>query len=283
MPRLRSLLVLCRASNLPTVWSNCLAGWWLGGHENVRVLPFLIAGASFLYAGGMYLNDAFDVNFDRQHRKVRPIPSGAISLGIVVRLGLLWLALGAASLFWIGFVTGALGIALLGCILLYDMVHKAVTFSPMLMGLCRFLLYLAAASAGTAEVAGWSVWCGLALASYVTGLSFLARRESTRGPIEYWPLILLSAPMVLAFFMNFGEYRQTASLVSLIVIMWALRSLRPFLWSPERQIGRAISGLLAGIVFVDWLAVTGAPRNVNLAFLILFGLAILVQRFIPAT
>ena len=31
---LRTLLVLGRASNLPTVWSNCLAGWLLGegGH-----------------------------------------------------------------------------------------------------------------------------------------------------------------------------------------------------------------------------------------------------------
>ena len=28
---LRTLLVLGRASNLPTVWSNCFAGWLLGG------------------------------------------------------------------------------------------------------------------------------------------------------------------------------------------------------------------------------------------------------------
>ena len=29
--RARAWLVLSRGSNLPTVWSNCLAGWWLGG------------------------------------------------------------------------------------------------------------------------------------------------------------------------------------------------------------------------------------------------------------
>src|SRR5919106_1715629 len=91
---LRTLLVLGRASNLPTVWSNCLAGWALAGglpltgdfrqmiDEPVRFL-ILCLGASLLYIGGMYLNDAFDADFDRQHRRERPIPSGAIGAGAV--------------------------------------------------------------------------------------------------------------------------------------------------------------------------------------------------------
>src|SRR2546429_470557 len=51
---LRTLLVLGRVSNLPTVWSNCLAGWWLGGGGNIDKLPFLLEGATFLYTGGMF-------------------------------------------------------------------------------------------------------------------------------------------------------------------------------------------------------------------------------------
>ena len=31
MAKLRTLLVLGRVSNLPTVWSNCFAGWLLAG------------------------------------------------------------------------------------------------------------------------------------------------------------------------------------------------------------------------------------------------------------
>src|SRR5687768_18320093 len=80
---LRTLLVLGRASNLPTVWSNCLAGWILGGEGQWSGLMLLMLGGTFLYLGGMYLNDAFDSEFDRQHRPERPIPSGAISLGEV--------------------------------------------------------------------------------------------------------------------------------------------------------------------------------------------------------
>src|SRR5213075_1303788 len=83
MSFLRTFLILGRVSNLPTVWSNCLAGWWLGGGGNSGMLPFLFAGVTLLYLGGMFLNDAFDVEFDRQHREERPIPSGRISLATV--------------------------------------------------------------------------------------------------------------------------------------------------------------------------------------------------------
>lgn len=276
------MLVLGRASNLPTVWSNCLAGWWLGGHGSTANLPFLFAGVTLLYVGGMYLNDAFDANFDRQHRKERPIPRGDISAAMVSQLGLLWIILGLASLFWIGNTTGILGVVLVVCILVYDALHKLVTFSPLLMGACRFFVYPLAASIGAGEF-GWPVWCGLALALYVVGLSFLARRESARGPVQYWPLILLPAPVVLAFLMNPSDYRKSAAVLSLVLGLWVVRSLRTYLWALDRQIGRTVSGLLAGIVFVDWLAVCDAPRDLGVAFLALFGLAILFQRFIPAT
>jgi hypothetical protein len=282
MPRLRTLLVLSRASNLPTVWSNCLAGWWLGGHESTKNLPWLFAGVTLLYIGGMYFNDAFDANFDRQHRKERPIPRGDISAGTVWKLGWLGITLGLACLFWIGNLTGLLGIALVICILLYDAIHKLVTFSPLLMGSCRFFVYPVAASVG-GVVSGWAVWCGLALALYVVGLSFLARRESARGPVQYWPLIFLPAPIVLALLMNAGEYRQSAAILSLLLGLWLLRSSRTYLWAVERQIGQTVSGLLAGIVFVDWLAVADAPRDLGLVFLVLFSLAIFFQRFVPAT
>jgi 4-hydroxybenzoate polyprenyltransferase len=283
MPRLRTLLVLARASNLPTVWSNCLAGWWLGGHANSNKLPLLFAGATLLYIGGMYLNDAFDVEFDRQHRKERSIPSGAISLGAVWKLGLLWLAAGLACLFCIGKLTGELGIILLICILLYDAIHKVITFSPVFMGACRFFLYLVAASVASNLVGGWTIWCGLALAAYIMGLSFLARRESARGPVQYVPLLFLATPLVLAFFLNGAPYRKNASVLALVLGLWIVRCLRPALSSTNRQIGRAVAGLLAGIVFVDWLAVADAPRNLAFVFLGLFGTALLFQRFVPAT
>jgi 4-hydroxybenzoate polyprenyltransferase len=142
---LRALLVLGRVSNLPTVWSNCLAGWLLGGGGHYNRLPFLFGGATLLYVGGMFLNDAFDANFDREHRKERPIPSGAISVGAVGRWSVGWLLAGLACLFWLGSRTGVAGLILLVCIVIYDWIHKRTILAPVLMGACRMLLYLVTA------------------------------------------------------------------------------------------------------------------------------------------
>src|ERR1039458_9084270 len=180
-PPLRALLALSRVSHLPTVWSNCLAGWWLGGGGNFAKLPLLFLGVSALYTGGMFLNDAFDADFDRQRRAERPIPSGAISLPAVWRWGLGWLGLGALCMTAVGKTTGMLTLVLLLCIIIYDATHKVVTASPWLMGVCRFWVYVIAGSAGATGVNGGPIWCGAALALYVAGLGYLAQHESSGG------------------------------------------------------------------------------------------------------
>jgi hypothetical protein len=55
-----TLLRLGRVSNLPTVWTNVLAGAVLSGGDwrNWRLGLMLVAMSSF-YVGGMYLNDYF--------------------------------------------------------------------------------------------------------------------------------------------------------------------------------------------------------------------------------
>jgi hypothetical protein len=282
MPSLRTLLVLGRTSNLPTVWSNCLAGWLLGGGGNVRKLFPLMTGATLLYLGGMYLNDAFDAQFDGQHRRERPIPSGAITAQSVWQIGFGLLAVGLILLFTLGRTTGILGILLMLCILLYDAIHKIITFSPVVMAGCRLLLYLVAASTGVYGVIGWPVWCGLALAAYIVGLSFLARKESLGIEVNYWPCLFLVIPIVLALIMNTGSFRENALLLSVILVLWIARSLRHVFRASERNIGQAVSGLLAGIVLVDLLAVD-VPHLVGLIFIALFLLALLFQKFIPAT
>ena len=192
MPSLRTLLILGRTSNLPTVWSNCLAGWWLGGGGNFKNLFPLMAGATLLYLGGMFLNDAFDANFDAQYKRERPIPSGLISAKAVWQIGFGLLAAGLGCLFFLGIVTGILGVVLVVCILVYDAVHKLITISPVLMAACRFFLYLVAASTGAEGVTGWAVWCGLALAAYIVGIELHrakgkpARARCATGLVFFW-------------------------------------------------------------------------------------------------
>jgi len=280
---LRTLLVLGRASNLPTVWSNCLAGWLISGASSFVGLMLLSASATCLYVGGMYLNDAFDVEFDRQNRKERPIPSGAISAGDVWGYGFSWLGLGLALAYFFSVTFFTLAVMLLLSILLYDAIHKAIAFSPVIMASCRFFLFLMAATVGRNALVGLGVWTALALGCYIVGLSYVARRESVRGPVRYWPCLFLGAPIFLAWLVNEGDYRKQSLLLSVILLLWILRCLSHTFLAAEKNIGRTVSGLLAGIVLVDLLASTGAAPGWLFVFTLLFGLSLLFQRYIPAT
>ncbi len=277
--------MLGRVSNLPTVWSNCLAGWWLGCEpwsHDWHPLPLLLAGATLLYVGGMYLNDAFDAEFDRQYRRERPIPSGAIAERTVWLAGFGLLVGGLVCIAFLGVLPGVLGLLLVLCILAYDAVHKVLTISPVLMAGCRFFLYLVAGTVATGHLSGWPVWCAFALAAYIVGLSYIAARESTHGIVRYWPCLGLAAPVVLALVLNAGDVLNNALLLAAILALWIIRTLRTtFGW--ERNIGRTVSALLAGIVLVDLLAVADVPKPFGAVFLGLFLLALLLQRFVPAT
>lgn len=278
----RALLVLGRVSNLPTIFSNCLAAWVLGGGGSVGHFLLLNLGAALLYTGGLYLNDAFDADFDRQRRRERPIPSGQISLALVWRLGWLWLGLGMAVFLWVGWGSFVVAVLLALVTVLYNAIHKRTALAVVLMGLCRFLLYLLGAASAT-EISGLAIWSGLALGLYVGGLSYLARKESILGPVQVWPILTLAAPVGLALLVNGPGYRERAFYLSLLLVIWILPSLRYVFRKEPRQIGFAVSNLLAGIVLVDLLATAGEPWGVVPAFVLLFIAAVGLQRFVPAT
>ena len=280
---LRTLLVLGRVSNLPTVWSNCLAGWVLAGSGPINRFWLLCLGATGLYIGGMYLNDAFDATFDRQHRPERPIPSGAISVTAVWQWGFVWLCGGLACVLPLGGMPILMATLLAGTIFLYDAIHKIFAFSPVLMAGCRFFLVLLAASVGHTGINGLSIWAAIVLAGYVVGLSFIAQKESTRITLRLWPVLFLLAPLLLAAIINTGQYQNAGFLLALVLIIWILRSLRFAFWAPQRHIGRAVSSLLAGIVFVDLLAVGPGAPSTAMIFFALFLMALAFQQFIPAT
>lgn len=277
------LLMLGRVSNLPTVWSNCLAGWLLGGGGSAGRFVLLCSGATCLYVGGMYLNDAFDVEFDREFRRDRPIPAGAISLESVWRWSFIWMVLGIASLITLGSSVMILGLLLGGAIVLYDAVHKLIPFAPVLMAACRFLLFLLAATAGSQGIDGFAIWSALALACYIVGLSYVARFESVPGALRYWPLMFLAAPLVLAQFANAGPYKLPSLVLSMGLLVWITVCLQHTFWVAHRLVPRTVAGLLAGICLVDWLAVCAGPIALMSMFPVLLLAALFFQRFVPAT
>jgi hypothetical protein len=285
-PKLRTLLVLGRISNLPTVWSDCLAGWWLatgGPVGSVGRLLCVSICVSLLYVGGMYLNDAFDAGFDRHQRASRPIPSGLISEWEVWAWGFGWLMLGLVGLVFMGKTTALYAVLLTLCILVYNAIHKFVVLAPALMGTCRFLVYLTAASVGLSGIPGEVVWKGLALAGYIVGLSCLARKESAPVQIQYWPAIFLLAPVCVAGLFDDGSDILAALVCSVVVTIWAGWSLVQTYGLEHPNVGRAVSRLLAGIALVDLLAVADFSHFATGIFVLCFLLAVALQRYVPAT
>jgi 4-hydroxybenzoate polyprenyltransferase len=265
------------------VWSNCFAGWLLaGGGDRSRFLLMTFA-ATCLYVAGMYLNDAFDATFDLQHRPERPIPSGAIRVEVVWTWGFGWLGLGLACLFVFGQTTIICALLLGVAILVYDAIHKIFALSPLVMAACRFFLILLAASAGRNGITGPSIWAALALAAYIVGLSYLARKESTLATASLWPCLFLAMPLLLALIVNQGEYFKRTLALCAVAALWMVRCLSFALWSSQRNVGRCVSGLLAGIVLVDLLAAWDGTLATGSTFVALFALAVLFQRFVPAT
>lgn len=281
MSLLRTYLPLSRAANLPGVWSNCLAGWWLGGGGRLRELFFLLLGATFLYAGAAALNDALDFDSDKDHRRTRPIVTGALSEKTVWRTGWIWLGLGLLLMMWAGATVRILGMVLFICIIIYNSVHRLLPASPALLGLCRLCLYLMGATTAEFGVTGWSVWCGLAMAAYVSGAGCFRRWERVTWSINFWPMLLLIVPVGMALVLNGPEYRAQAWELSAIVLLWIAMAMRATFWAPERNLALGVSRLQAGIILVDWLAVADATRPFSALFIGLFLITLALQRVVP--
>ena len=242
----------------------------------------VMVSASLIYIGGMILNDAFDADFDRQFRRERPIPSGAVSEQRVWQAGGSLIAAGVLGLSMQGWWTALLACLLAGSVVLYDAVHKRVTLSPVLMAACRFFLFLTVASMGEAGVTGEALWAALALSAWIVGLSYIARRESRRGPLAYWPLLFLGIPGLLAGLVHGDDPGIGVVLGGLLFTVWTVWSLSHTVGRAQPHFGRTVSGLLAGICLVDCLAVAPDPLTATV-YVGLFLVSLLTQRFVPAT
>lgn len=274
--KLRAWMVLGRISNLPTVWSNCLAGCWLGGWNAPGAVLLLCLGGTLLYTGGMFLNDVCDVDFDAEFRRERPIVSGALSrrAAIIAAAGLF--AVGVALVARINGRSGMFSVGLTMLIIVYDWTHKRIRTGPLLMAGCRFLLYLTAASAGLAGIAPRALFFAAALGVYVVGLSYLARGESRPTAISRILWLLLFAPVVTSLALNPSVATALCCLPLIICIGGAMMAAR-------EHIGRAVGLLLAGIVLVDLIAISTSSLPMIAGCLGLFGVTLLFQKFIPAT
>jgi len=189
----RGWLVLGRLSNLPTIWTNVLAGAVVaGGVLDVKV-AWAVLAASLLYTGGMVLNDLWDMDHDRVHRPTRPLVSGQVSpkAAAWVMFGLMFAGMELAK--WVDVAAQPWGIGLVAAILYYDIRHKRDPLAPIVMGLCRGLVYTVAAAMATGAVPQVVLIAGGVMAVYVAGFTYAARYLPAFRPWVSWAIAAISA------------------------------------------------------------------------------------------
>ncbi len=284
-------LKLGRVSNLPTVWSNILAGVALSGGYvwDLRIAPLMLA-LSLFYVAGMFLNDAFDSEIDAVERPNRPIPSQEVTAKTVFRLGGVMLASGVLILAGIGYLsptrTGPApvmaGVILCGLIMLYDWHHKNNPFSPLIMGACRMMVYITAAFAISTHPSSEVFWGGLVLVSWLIGLTYIAKQETLDRVKNLWPLGFLALPF-LYFFPYALEDALTAvvwcGLLGLAIsVLWLIQRRHP------GDIGRAVSTLIAGISLLDAIfIIKWGSHSSGLLAIAAFIVTLALQRLVPGT
>jgi 4-hydroxybenzoate polyprenyltransferase len=284
-------LRLGRISNLPTVWTNVLAGIVLSGAPVAAPsAALLLLSLSLFYVGGMFLNDAFDSEFDRRNRPDRPIPAGEVAAATVFVYGFGLLAVGFALLLALGYGMPAgtgwraplAGAILAAAIVLYDSWHKENPVGPLLMGLCRLLIYVIAGLALAGAVPERLLLAAIVLLCYLIGLTYVAKQESLQRVENLWPLLFLAAPFAygIPYVLEGG-----AALVLYLCLLATVVAALVLLFRPGApDVPHAMMLLIAGVSLLDGLFMAGQGQMLLAgaavaAFLLTLGF----QRFIAGT
>lgn len=279
---------LGRISNLPTVWSNVLAGATLAGAaiDPASVFILLIA-LSLVYTAGMFFNDLFDQDYDRENRPDRPIPAGETSAASVRIWGAVMML---AALLLLGVNTSPAvieswyplfsGLVLCALVLLYDWRHKANPFGPLIMGCCRGMVYITAALSLLPEFSWRLVIAAACLTAWVLGLTMVAKKKNVVAGF----IVLVASVNVIIFFAA-GATLGLAESITLSAVSIALVYGFVFLcrdgryWNPVTLLIASIS-LLDALVIVS---VTGAFGGLAMVAAGLFFVTLAFQRFIEGS
>jgi hypothetical protein len=151
----------------------------------VPVFAGSIAAISMLYLGGMAINDAGDVTFDRANNSTRPVAAGRISATRAAAVGCVLLLAGFLSAVLIGRLGGSAGsgsliaaAALTTMIVLYDITHRtsAIAAAALMAG-CRGCIPVLTALLMASHVSPAVWWASGGLAAWTIGITCLGRGE----------------------------------------------------------------------------------------------------------
>lgn len=201
----RAWLDLVRLPNLFIAAADILAGFFFAGGMATEwfVLTRLILASICLYAGGVVLNDAVDVEQDSRERPHRPIPSQQISRSSATKFAVLLLFSGVLIATTVSRQALLVSLALCTSIVAYNL-FKHTKIAPPIMGLCRALNLLLGMYGLETLLPLPALRPMGVMFLYVTSVTLFARREAIGG----W---------------RFGLFFGTIGVVSAIIGLWGFR------------------------------------------------------------
>lgn len=286
-----------RPANIITAISDVLAGAALAlmlpfvGTPDIRTVTLLVLSTSFLYGGGVVLNDVFDSDLDKIERPERPIPSGLIKKSSAGLFGILLLLLGiVCAAFsdtndllspstWVATV-----IAIAATV--YDRWAKHHSFfGPFTMGFCRGCnLLLGMTATGYFEF----YYIGIVPLMYIFAITMISRGEVHGGKRTtlYLAALLyiLVVIAILGLSLMLDTLPQTLPFVVFLVAMIFLPLQKAINQPTGPRIGKAVkSGVISLIIMnASWAA---ACDNLLMAFIILalLPISLLLARLFAVT
>src|SRR5229473_4493125 len=278
-------LALARISNSPTVISNTLAGGALAGALWPDGKLGLIAIVMVLfYTAGMYLNDLLDYAVDCRERPERPLPAGIVSRSAAVAVALTLFGCGSLLPVSVGPRPFLSGLVLIALIIFYDRWHKSNPLSPLLMALCRLMVYSTAFLAFSVQSFSALLIPGSLLVLYVIGLTYIAKTENKPSMTNVSIVATLFLPTIYFTARQVQQVQWVTLPLILCFTLWVAYSVSFAFRSPKRQVGRTVGQLIAGISLLDALvlATAGSLLGTPLA-LLSFALTLYWQRYVRGT
>lgn len=288
---LKGYLQLMRPANLPTAAADIFAGAALAGVLTASFplgfLVCLVFASVFLYAGGVVLNDVFDLEVDQLERPERPIPSGLIPLKSAALFGTLLLIIGIVLAFLVNQRSGFIGLGLAFSIVLYDGYSKKNGFlGPLNMGLCRGLnLILGMSILG--EINHW--YYALIPLTYIFAITLISRGEVHGNNkthiiwagILYAMVISAVLTIVMKETTNFWQTIPFLLLFAFLVFKPLLKAYQ--LNSPGRIKKAVVAGVLSLIVLDAAIAVGFSVWWYGILLLLLLPLSIFLSKLFAVT
>ncbi len=301
---LYALLSTARVANIPSVVSNIWLGVAVGLiYGNAMFsdsfwLPstFLPMAGMFLYVGGNFLNDWMDRDWDKIHRPERGLPRGLFPSHLYLTLAIAMILGGIGLAALVHWRSASIAVVIGFFIVIYTICHKRSSWAVIPMGLCRALLPVMSFFAFYPYVNGiWPMAC--ALLCYIVGLSLSARYESMLEPPKLTGLIARLLLLTTAVLVAWGNKQMLVDQTHVIVgvipyLAWTSFCLR----YRRKPLPRLVSGLLAGIPLVDWMAllpvamtmiISSGASPIAIGCIIIsplaFIFALFLQRLAPAT